>query len=119
MSSARRRWSAFSSSSAYSATTPRFVSSSSRFRRCSSSCRSRRSLKRAQQFLILLLELFVRELTGGLLVSSCTMLADVRTRDQRRARRQDLAEADVGALVRAGRARSCVLPRDPSAGVRR
>ena len=43
ISSARRRWSARSSSSAYRATTPRLVSSSSPLTRTSSSCRDRRS----------------------------------------------------------------------------
>jgi hypothetical protein len=47
ISSARRRWSARSSSSAYSATTPRLVSSSSRLTRTSSSWRVRRSASAA------------------------------------------------------------------------
>ena len=66
-SSARRRWSAFSSSSAYSATTPRLVSSSSRLSAPSSSCRRAQLVERAQQLLVLLLDLVER--IAGRLVS--------------------------------------------------
>ena len=65
ISSARRRKSALSSSSAYSATTPRLVSSSSRFERDQLLLALAQLVQRAQQLAVLLLHLVERR-RGGL-----------------------------------------------------